>query len=81
MEAIGELELQREPSKHNSSSNWRFEYKAIGNASMYWPNEKRLRDILDEPKCGFNGDKCKKDSTDSSGLLLQALTSSASRLR
>ena len=65
MEAIGDLELHRE--QHNSSSNWRFEYTPIWNASMYWPNNKQLKDILDEPECGFNGDKCKKDYIDSKG--------------
>lgn len=77
MEAIGELELFRAKSEVTNETNrleWKFKYKKIENASriMYWPKD-RLEDVLDEPKCGFKGDKCVKTKTGPSGLLYNAL--------
>lgn len=68
MEAIGDLELNREnvtvTSKNGTvriEEEWQFEYKPIANAPMYWPNGMSLKDIKDEPECGFDGSSCAKE--------------------
>ena len=43
-------------------------YKAIIGAKMYWPGTKKLEDVLDEPKCGFDGSKCVDQSQKEKGI-------------
>lgn len=70
MEAIGELELSKLERKVSNDTRleWKFKYKPIENASdiMYWPKG-RLEDVLDEPKCGFDGLGCEKPQSGPSG--------------
>ncbi|XP_057310994.1 atrial natriuretic peptide receptor 1-like isoform X2 [Hydractinia symbiolongicarpus] len=76
MEAIGDLELNREnvtvTSKNGTvriEEEWQFEYKPIADAPMYWPNGMSLKDIKDEPECGFDGSRCAKEPLKSKIIL------------
>ena len=68
MEPIGDLRLLREKGNSNTTtSKWKFQYVPDPNASMYWPNGKDLKEIVDEPECGFDNSNCNQDESDSKG--------------
>ena len=70
MEPIGDLRLLREKGNSNSTtSKWKFQYVPDPNASMYWPNGKDLKEIVDEPECGFDGSNCNQDESGSKGIV------------
>ena len=62
MEPIGDLQLLRENKTVKGDNGtityekeWQFNYQPIPGAKMYWPGNKRLEEIRDEPICGFDG--------------------------
>ncbi|XP_047143124.1 atrial natriuretic peptide receptor 1 isoform X1 [Hydra vulgaris] len=55
-------------------SELQLQYKPTQASSIYWPGNKKLEDVLDEPVCGFDGSKCIDRSQKEKERLLLGIT-------
>ena len=80
MEALGDFDLKKQNTTtvvngtEVVKEGWKFEYVELPNAPLYWPGPVPLKDVRDEPLCGFDGQQCQKEKKDSlKGILMNVL--------